>query len=74
MPSETVQEISDVSAAARAPVRHGEGIGLSIVKRLCQILDATLALDSTPARGTTFTIVLPRRYPSGAEDAPSDGR
>jgi signal transduction histidine kinase len=47
-----------------APVRHGEGIGLSIVKRLCELLDATLALDSAPGRGTSFTILLPRRYPS----------
>lgn len=52
--------------APPAPLRHGEGIGLSIVKRLCQLLDATLAMDSAPARGTTFTIVLPRRYPSDA--------
>lgn len=53
-------------SAPPAPLRHGEGIGLSIVKRLCQLLDATLAMDSAPARGTTFTIVLPRRYSSDA--------
>jgi signal transduction histidine kinase len=40
----------------------GEGIGLSIVKRLCELLDATVELDSGEDRGTTFRILLPRRY------------
>lgn len=41
--------------------RHGEGIGLSIVKRLCELLDATVQLDSS-ASGTRFEILLPRGY------------
>lgn len=40
----------------------GEGLGLSIVKRLCELLDATVELASTPRVGTTFRILLPRRY------------
>ena len=40
----------------------GEGIGLSIVKRLCELLDATMELDSRPGQGTTFRILLPTRY------------
>lgn len=44
----------------------GEGIGLSIVKRLCDLLDATLDVESTIDVGTTFRILLPRRY---ADDA-----
>ncbi len=40
----------------------GEGIGLSIVKRLCTLLDATIEIDSQPHRGTRFTILLPLRY------------
>jgi signal transduction histidine kinase len=44
----------------------GEGIGLSIVKRLCELLDATLELETASGRGTTFRVVFPRRYP-GAE-------
>ena len=59
-----VQEAGPEPSAAA--VRHGEGIGLSIVKRLCQILDAMLSLDSAPGCGTSFTIVLPRRYSSDA--------
>ena len=40
----------------------GEGIGLSIVKRLCTLLDATMAIDTQRGRGTRFTILLPLRY------------
>ncbi len=40
----------------------GEGIGLSIVKRLCELLDATVELDSKIGAGTTIRILLPRRY------------
>lgn len=40
---------------------HGEGIGLSIVKRLCEVLDASVQVD-TDATGTTFRILFPRNY------------
>jgi signal transduction histidine kinase len=42
----------------------GEGIGLSIVKRLCDILDATIELKSEPNIGTSFRILFPRHYNS----------
>lgn len=41
---------------------RSEGIGLSIVKRLCELLDAAVELDSKPHVGTIFRIVLPRHY------------
>jgi two-component sensor histidine kinase len=40
--------------------QSGEGVGLSIVKRLCELLDASLEMASSPAKGTTFRVVLPR--------------
>jgi signal transduction histidine kinase len=40
----------------------GEGIGLSIVKRLCELLDATIELNSQKDVGTTFRILFPRKY------------
>lgn len=49
------------AAQVAAPV-SGEGIGLSIVKRLCEVLDATLELETAPGAGTTFRVVLPRVY------------
>jgi signal transduction histidine kinase len=40
----------------------GEGIGLSIVKRLCELLDASLEMASSAEKGTTFRVVFPRYY------------
>lgn len=40
----------------------GEGIGLSIVKRLCELLDASLELESKPGEGTIFRVIFPRSY------------
>jgi signal transduction histidine kinase len=40
----------------------GEGLGLSIVKRLCEMLDATLERHSKPNQGTTFRVLFPKSY------------
>jgi signal transduction histidine kinase len=42
---------------------HGEGVGLAIVKRLCELLDATLELESEAEVGTTLSVSFPRHYP-----------
>jgi signal transduction histidine kinase len=42
----------------------GEGIGLSIVKRLCDMLDASIEMQSIKNQGTTFRILFPRHYAS----------
>ena len=57
-------------AADARPVHQerGEGIGLSIVKRLCELLDASIEMDSTHGEGSTLRIVFPRSY------GPSQGR
>jgi signal transduction histidine kinase len=53
---------ASVSHGTGTNLPAGEGIGLSIVKRLCELLDATLEVQSTPGVGTLFRVVLPRRY------------
>ncbi len=40
----------------------GEGIGLAIVKRLCELLDASLEVASTEHAGTTFRVLFPRHF------------
>lgn len=50
----------------RKDQQSGEGIGLSIVKRLCELLDASLELSSSAENGTTFRVVFPSRYGSPA--------
>lgn len=37
----------------------GEGVGLQIVKRLCELLDANLDMESKPGRGTLIRVRLP---------------
>jgi len=60
----TAEAPAAMKSDTRAPMhKSGEGIGLSIVKRLCTLLDATMEVDSQPERGTTFTILFPLRYP-----------
>lgn len=59
-------------SASSAPIpatgqQPGEGIGLSIVKRLCELLEASLEVVTEAGKGTTFQVVLPRRYGSSRE-------
>jgi signal transduction histidine kinase len=62
-----VTHVHDEDAGVPAPGEspdtyvHGEGIGLSIVKRLCEVLDATVQVDSDTS-GTTFRILFPHAY------------
>ena len=49
------------------PSSSGEGVGLTIVKKLCELLDATIEVATAPGRGTTFRIVFPSRYPTSAQ-------
>ena len=50
------------SGPGSAELPSGEGIGLSIVKRLCEVLGATLELETAPGHGSTFRIAFPMRY------------
>jgi signal transduction histidine kinase len=52
-----------------SPELAGEGIGLSIVKRLCELLDAALELETAPGAGTTFRVTFPRHYPDAPPEA-----
>jgi len=70
---------AQASDAGPAPVdarpvsqEQGEGIGLSIVKRLCELLDASVEMESVASQGTRFRILLPRHYtqPTPADPAP----
>jgi signal transduction histidine kinase len=59
-PSPPADDIKAGPRAAHEPA--GEGIGLSIVKRLCDMLNAAVEAKSEPGVGTTFQIRFPRQY------------
>jgi signal transduction histidine kinase/ActR/RegA family two-component response regulator len=46
----------------------GLGLGLSIVRRLCKLLDVDVRLQSTPGHGTTVSLRLPLCAPKIAAD------
>lgn len=59
------------SATGLGPLMQqpGEGVGLTIVKRLCELLDAGLELATKPGQGSTFRVILPRSYGNGFKPA-----
>jgi len=64
-PAITLQtHVSDNPAPDGRPIHqeHGEGVGLSIVKRLCELLNATMEMESNPGEGTTVRVLFPRSY------------
>jgi len=58
-PATTLASATEVDALTQQP---GEGVGLTIVKRLCELLDAGLELATEPGQGSTFRVILPRSY------------
>jgi two-component system sensor histidine kinase BaeS len=48
---------------SRSRTTGGRGLGLAIVRHLVEAHGGTVAVDSTPGLGTTFTVRLPAKEP-----------
>jgi signal transduction histidine kinase len=57
IPPENLQRIFDLYFTTKD---RGTGIGLSMVYRIVQLHDGEIEVQSTPGRGTTFRVLLPR--------------
>lgn len=69
--SPLTRELNDSELGQRPPPPKttlsytGEGIGLSIVKRLCDVLDAGISMESELGKGTRFRVELPLEDAAG---------
>ena len=57
IPPENLGKIFDLYFTTKD---DGTGIGLSMVYRIIQMHDGDVEVESTPGRGTTFRVLLPR--------------
>lgn len=49
--------------------RPGFGLGMGIAKKLTELMGGTIAVESEPGKGTTFTVRIPHRIAKGPEEA-----
>lgn len=51
----------------------GTGLGLPLCRKLADLLHGRVDVASTPGAGSTFTLVLPRRFPHNLLDSSQEG-
>jgi two-component system phosphate regulon sensor histidine kinase PhoR len=54
---------------AKETVPHGTGLGMTIVRRVVEMHDGRIDLESRPGQGTTFTVTLPPCLGPGGDAA-----
>jgi CheY-like chemotaxis protein len=67
---EDQQRIFEDFAQVETPIQarvKGTGLGLPLCRKLAHLLGGQVSVTSTPGRGSTFTLSVPRRYRPPAE-------
>jgi signal transduction histidine kinase len=66
------QDFTQVNSPLQKQFR-GTGLGLSLSKRLAELLGGTLTLESEPGKGSTFSLTIPQRLGDASTDGASGG-
>lgn len=53
------------------PQRGGSGLGLSITRKLTELMGGDVSLQSAPGKGSTFSVLIPCKLIAEVESAPS---
>jgi light-regulated signal transduction histidine kinase (bacteriophytochrome) len=51
---------------------RGTGLGLSLSRRLAELLGGSVAVESQVGRGSTFSVTIPTEYKTGETKAGQD--
>ena len=57
--ADNLDSIFDPFVRVGSSAVRGTGLGLSVVQRISEVMDGTIAVDSTPGVGTTFLFTIP---------------
>jgi signal transduction histidine kinase len=72
IPAESHHLIFEDFSQVQSPIQkglRGTGLGLSLSKRLAALLGGGVELQSEPGVGSTFSVILPLRYPAAERAA-----